>query len=336
MTGILIETIGPIGHLILSQPATLNSLTLEMITALQDGLNQHESDPSVQVIIIRSNSERAFCAGGNMKLIRELSMAGDFATIDEFFKHEYALNLAIAQCKKPYIAIIDGVAMGGGLGLSVHAKTCVVTERAVLAMPESRIGFFPDVGASYFLQRLANNAGLWLALTTAPVKGVQAMQVGLATHFVQRDALSRLFADLQAQLMQENQSPDECVTQCLAKASSTSDNQKNAQPDNQQFAAILDARAQWFKDADINLIRQRLQNASESEDAQHLLQLLNDASPHSVTTTLKLFTKTKGKSLSECQDSEYQLSVACCKHPDFIEGVRAVLVDKDRNPIWQY
>lgn len=335
MSSIIVETTGRIGHLILSAPTSLNSLTLEMIDALQAGLNQHERNTAVQVIVIRSSSERAFCAGGNMKQLRALSRAGNFLAINGFFAREYALNLSIAQCKKPYIAIIDGVAMGGGLGLSVHGKARIVTEKAVLAMPETHIGFFPDVGASYFLQHLSHNAGLWLALTAATVKGAQAVQTGLATHFVKQENLAKLIPTLNSLLKQGQQSADECLHRCLTELQST--------PEDQQFAALLNARSQWFNDANIDLIRQRLSEASEadsdtdheSSDATHLLSLLDSASPFSIKTTLELFAQTSNLSLSACLDHEYQLSATACKHPDFVEGIRAVLVDKDRNPSWQ-
>ena len=162
-----------IGYLTLDKPETLNALTESMIDELTEGLQRFESDDSVKAVVINSSSPRAFCAGGDMKRIRKLSLNNDKAAIDSFFEKEYALNLAIAECSKPFIAVIDGVAMGGGLGLSVHGSHRIVTERAVMAMPETRIGFFPDVGGSFFLPALVANAGRWLAMTAAPVRGYE-------------------------------------------------------------------------------------------------------------------------------------------------------------------
>jgi len=153
-----------IGYLTLDKPKTLNALTESMIDDLYTGLTLFESDDSVDAIVINSSSDRAFCAGGDMKRIRELAIAGDRPAIDAFFEKEYAFNLAISRCSKPYIALINGVAMGGGLGLSVHGSHRIVTEQTLMAMPETRIGFFPDVGGSYFLPRLPLNAGRMVTL----------------------------------------------------------------------------------------------------------------------------------------------------------------------------
>ena len=185
MSCVRVETNGAIGELILCNDRTLNALTHADINALHAGLAAHEANPLVRAVLIRSESDRAFCAGGDMKQIREHVLAEQFDAINAFFTDEYALNLAIAQCTKPYIALMHGIAMGGGLGISVHGSVRIVTESSILAMPESRIGFFPDVGASYFLPRLPRRAGWWLGLTAASVKAQEAVQVGLATHFVQ-------------------------------------------------------------------------------------------------------------------------------------------------------
>jgi enoyl-CoA hydratase len=203
MSGVSLELIGSVGYLTLTKSTTLNAITQEMLDELRNGLREHEQNATVHVIVLRSNSERAFCAGGDMKRIRQWVIEDDKESIKHFFTQEYALNLAIAECSKPYISLIDGVAMGGGLGLSVHGQFVVATENALMAMPESRIGFFPDVGASHFLQDLPYNCGNWLALTAAPVKGQHTVQAGLATHYIKRDQLSTLLKQLE-NLNQEN------------------------------------------------------------------------------------------------------------------------------------
>jgi len=268
MTTIIAERVGTVGYLTLNSPATLNALTLDMVQALRTGLSQHQDDSQVGVIVLRSAVEKAFCAGGHMKRIRELQLEGNTTAIEQFFTEEYALNIAIAQCAKPYVSLVDGVAMGGGLGLSVHGSHLVATEKAIMAMPESRIGFFPDVGASYFLHRLPKHSGTWLGLTAAPVRGAE--------------------------------------------------------------------RSAWFEGFDAKQIHQRLQNSAEDNtDAKHLLELLNAGSPHSVKTTLSLLKSSLNLPLADCLSLEKELAVKGCTHPDFIEGVRAVLVDKDKNPNWQ-
>lgn len=338
MTSVSIETVGSVGYLTLAKPATLNAITLEMINLLHQGLLDHEQNPSVLVIVLRSSSEKAFCAGGDMKRLRQFVLDQDQNSVKDFFTKEYALNLAIAECSKPYISLIDGVAMGGGLGLSVHGQFVVVTENSLMAMPESRIGFFPDVGASYFLQDLPFNSGLWLALTASPVKGQQAVQVGLATHFIKRDKLP----DLLTQLEGLNQKPAKNSEQgnvdnarfprhlaqnCLDRFSENS-------VDN-DFNELLQQRERWFSGNSIESINIRLHDASSSSnDAGKLLMLMDKGSPHSYAITLSLFEKNKGVTLRDCLAAELELSVQAAFHPDLIEGVRAVLVDKDHNAAW--
>ncbi len=349
-TGIRIEQTGAVGFLVLARPAVLNSLDGQMITALLEGLQQLEADARVKLIVIRSDSDRAFCAGGNMKRIRQLSLDKDYAHIDDFFTQEYALNLAIANCSKPYLALIDGVAMGGGLGLSVHGSYVIVTERALLAMPETRIGFFPDVGASHFLPPLPCNSGMWLALTAAPVKGIEAVHTKLATHYVPSDKLAGLVSALSAGLDYENkpgrslpgntsdqsmqQTDTQIIEQILNAASQT--------PNASEFLHTLQQRGEWFAGKDINLIRERLHKAAgKSADAAHMLHLLDGASPYSISLIIRLFEQTQNAhgdraSLAQCLQYERQLSAEAVRHPDFIEGVRAVLVDKDHQANWQH
>lgn len=328
------ERIGRIGYLTLSKPKTLNALTLSMIRLLEQGLLHHEQDAAVEAIVIRSNNERAFCAGGDMKHIRKLSINGAYEEIESFFTEEYALNLHIANCKKPYIALLDGVTMGGGIGLSVHGSHRIVTERALLAMPETRIGLFPDVGGSYFLPRLPNRAGWWLAMTAAPVRGVEAVLAGLATHYLSSNSLSAMVEEL------ENH-PKLSVTSIFDLHATTVDaHEPNpAETDSCLFSETLAQRAKWFESDDVASIRQSLTNTIDADhnsrkDAQHLRDLLDSASPWSLSMIQSLFTKAAGQTLETCLTNERAAAITAAKHPDFIEGVRAVLVDKDRNPSW--
>ena len=327
---ISVERLGPIGFLVLSQPATLNALTLYMVDALHAGLQDLEADSDIALIVIRSSSDRAFCAGGDMKRIRQYCIDENFDAVEHYFTHEYALNLAIANCSKPYLALIDGIAMGGGLGVSIHGRFRVVTEKAVLAMPETRIGFFPDVGASYFLPRLPSRCGYWLGLTSASVKGSQAVAVGLATHHVASEDADALLLTLQTALQEESarSNTEAVVERCLRQYAGASQNESD---DN--FRKVIDTRAQWFADDDLDAIRQRLQTAA-TDDAIQLLTLLDSASPHSLQITCDLFRQAHGQDLATCLKLEYAAAQSACRHPDLVEGVRAVLIDKDRNPSW--
>lgn len=327
MSGVTIERSGHVGYLTLAQPASLNALTMDMIDALHVGLKQHEKDAAVKLIILRSASDRAFCAGGDMKKIRQLALDNKTETINEFFTREYALNLAIAECSKPYISLIDGVAMGGGLGLSVHGTFRVVTDRAIMAMPESRIGFFPDVGGSYFLQHLPFSCGAWLALTAMAVRAQQCVITGLATHYVKHDKLPDLVEKLESLELPDDANAENHVRQLLDNAAT--------KVSDEQFEDQLKKRAEWFDGDDVNVIRSRLTNATDNEDAQTLLTKLDSGSPHSYAITLELFKATQGMNLQQCLAAELELSKDACVHPDLAEGVRAVLVDKDHKPEWR-
>ena len=330
MTTIIAERVGTVGYLTLNSPATLNALTLDMVQALRTGLSQHQDDSQVGVIVLRSAVEKAFCAGGHMKRIRELQLEGNTTAIEQFFTEEYALNIAIAQCAKPYVSLVDGVAMGGGLGLSVHGSHLVATEKAMMAMPESRIGFSPDVGASYFLHRLPKHSGTWLGLTAAPVRGAQTVICGLATHFAQRENLPALMQCLE-EIDLTTLSSDNAKDRISRELDAFCDSAEDPEFDNQ-----MNERSAWFEGFDAKQIHQRLQNSAEDNtDAKHLLELLNAGSPHSVKTTLSLLKSSLNLPLADCLSLEKELAVKGCTHPDFIEGVRAVLVDKDKNPNWQ-
>lgn len=331
MTGIVVERCGHVGYLTLAQPASLNALTMEMVDALHEGLKQHEADSSVYAVVLRSASDRAFCAGGDMKKVRQLAIDGDFNTIEAFFTKEYALNLAIAECTKPYISLIDGVAMGGGLGLSVHGSFRVVTEKAIMAMPESRIGFFPDVGGSYFLQRLQYDCGIWLALTAMAVRGQQCVMTGLATHFIEHEQLSALVAEL------ESLNTGALETD-LASAKDHISRLLNTHCNNsvdEEFEAQLQTRATWFESRDIDTIKATLAAVKGNQDAGELLAKLESGSPHSYAITLALFEQTQHLDLQRCLETELKLAVEASAHPDLVEGVRAVLVDKDHKAQWR-
>ena len=307
------ERVGRAGLITLDRPAALNALTLPMIRRVRAALDAHLADPAVRVIVIRSTSPKAFCAGGDMRRIRELSLAGEFGEIAAFFTDEYALNLAISECAKPYVALIDGIAMGGGLGLSVHGRHRVVTEHAMLAMPETAIGFIPDVGASYFLSRIDPAVGMWLALTGARVGAAEAVAAGLATQLTPRDRLP----DLLAELGDASTGDVEAVLQRFAEPI-----------DTPTLQATLSQRAASF-DAE------RLADVLASWRAAAGDAALAAFSPAALARSFDLLRDARGKSLRECLAIEFELSMEFARHPDFIEGARAMLVDKDRKPRWQ-
>lgn len=291
----------------LRRSKALNALTLPMIRALRAALDQaHEA--SIDRVIIRGDA-RAFCAGGDMRVVRDAVLAGDPDSVArDFFLEEYRLNHAIASFPKAWIALVDGIAMGGGLGISVHGSHRIVTEKTVLAMPEMAIGMIPDVGATCFLSRLPGEIGTWLALTGARLRGDDAVALGLATHLVKSERMDELASAL----------ADQPIETTLAHYS---------EPVHPQIdRATID---RLFAGDDVDEIVARV-TADDSELARAARESFASASPTSLAITLRLL-RARATSLSECLASEYRAVRAVTTSHDFIEGVRAVLVDKTRD-----
>ncbi|KAM6268457.1 3-hydroxyisobutyryl-CoA hydrolase, mitochondrial isoform 5-T5 [Porphyrio hochstetteri] len=192
---VLLEKRGGAGIITLNRPKALNALNISMIQQIYPQIKTWEQDPETFLIIIKGTGGKAFCAGGDIRAITEAGKAGDRLAQD-FFREEYMLNNAIGTCKKPYVALIDGITMGGGVGLSVHGHFRVATEKTLFAMPETAIGLFPDVGGGYFLPRLSGKVGYYLALTGFRLKGRDVLKAGIATHFVDSEQLPTLEKDL--------------------------------------------------------------------------------------------------------------------------------------------
>ncbi|GAB05356.1 hypothetical protein GOAMR_34_00220 [Gordonia amarae NBRC 15530] len=301
-----------VGEIILDRPKALNALDQSMIDEMHQTLLTWGDDDSIETVLVTSAHERAFCAGGDIRAIRQHALDGDAEAIETYFTAEYRLDQLVAEYPKPYVALIDGAAMGGGLGISVHGEIRVVTENALIAMPETAIGFFPDIGATYFLPRLPEGVGLWLGLTGARLRGADAVAVGLATHHVKAADLPALAGDIRAGVS-------------LGEA---------LRPRSAPVETDLPLRriAEYFSDSDINALVGGLQGAVGDDWAQDMVGLLGNASPTSLWVTAALLEAGRTSSLAECLDRELRVGARVCATPDFAEGVRAVLVDKDRNP----
>ncbi|MCD0485486.1 enoyl-CoA hydratase/isomerase family protein [Streptacidiphilus sp. ASG 303] len=312
------DTAGGVGRLVLDRPSALNALDLPMVRALSSALLRWRDDPAVGAVVVASSSPRAFCAGGDIRAVREAVLAGDREAVRAFFTEEYRLNRLIAEYPKPYVALIDGFAMGGGLGISVHGSARVVTERASLAMPETHIGFFPDVGASHFLPRLPGGTGMYLGLTGARIGAGAAVACGLATHFVPSAGLPALERDL-------------------------------ARADAREFPRVLDSHARPAPASELADHRERVDHcfgapaleevvarleADGGAWARGALADLRRASPTSLAATFALLRRGARSPLAACLERELRLGEVLTAGPDFAEGVRAVLVDKDGAPAW--
>jgi enoyl-CoA hydratase len=310
---ILAEQDGRIGRIRLNRPKALNALNLEMIEGLHTALDAWREAPEVHAVVVEANGGRAFCAGGDIRAIRQHALDGEHEAVARFFSREYALNLAIATYPKPYVALVDGICMGGGIGISVHGTTRVATERAVFAMPETAIGFFPDIGASFFLPRLPGRIGLYLGLTGARMEGPAAIQAGLATHFVAAEALPALSAAL--------------ARDGLAALAGFSAPVVGSLPER---AAIDRCFA-----ADSVAGIMALLAAEGTEWATQCIATLRGMSPSGLLWTFALIRAGAARTLPQCLAAELALSRHVTAHPDFAEGVRAMVVDKDRSPRWQ-
>ncbi|WP_198372412.1 enoyl-CoA hydratase/isomerase family protein [Roseomonas rosulenta] len=307
---------GQAGTLLMNRPKALNALDLPMIRAFAAAIATWRDDPAVRLVVLEGAGGRAFCAGGDVRAVRAAAISRDRAAVEAFFSEEYAVNTGIATFPKPWVSLIDGVCMGGGIGVAVHNGPRVVTEHALVAMPETAIALFPDVGTSYVLPRLPGAIGTWLALTGARLTGADSVHAGLATHFVPREHLPAL----RAALVQDS-------TEAVARFAVT--------PPEASFAAHRPAIDRCFGQSSIAAILAAL-DAEGTEWAAAQASILRRMSPTSLCVSLELLRRGAGQDLAACLATELALTrVVVNDHPDFAEGVRSVLVDKDGAPKWQ-
>ena len=305
-----------VGELVLNRPEALNAVDGAMFAQIETTLLAWRDDPAVRLVLVRGNG-KAFSAGGDIRAVREALMRGDLAHNEALYRAEYAVNAIIDEYPKPYVALVDGYAMGGGLGLAMHAAYRVVTERAIVAMPETLIGFFPDVGASYVFPRLPGALGNYLGLTGEYLDDAGAMAARLATHAMPHDRLDAFADDLRAR-------PDE-LEALLARY---------AEPPRP--SAITEHRPAIDRCFDAHTVAEILERlrADESPWALDTIARLEQRSPTALAVTLALFRIGATMSLRECLGTELRLGRTMLQFPDFAEGVRAAVVDKDRLPRW--
>jgi enoyl-CoA hydratase/carnithine racemase len=305
---------GRIGRLVLDRPKALNALDLGMIRTLRAALADWHDVAPVQAVVIDSASDRAFCAGGDIRAIRSHALAGETDAVELFFAEEYALNAAIAEFPKPYVALIDGICMGGGIGVSVHGDVRVTTEHGVFAMPETAIGMFPDIGATFVLPRLPGELGMYLGLTGQRMAGADAVHAGLATHFVPRARLPALREALE----RDGAAAVAPLAETLPPFS---------------LAPHRAAIDRCFAAASVAEIMARLA-AEDSDWARSTIATLHTMSPSALCWSFAAIRRGAGLDLRVALDAELRLTRQVTRHPDFAEGVRAMVVDKDRTPRW--
>ena len=305
---------GRIGRITLNRPKALNALTPGMLRALSAALTEWQDDDSIEAVVVDGAGERGLCAGGDIRLIASMS-APDAA---RFWREEYATDLQTNRFAKPYIAIMDGITMGGGVGISAHGSVRIVTERSRVAMPEVRIGLAPDVGGSLLLARAPGELGLHLGLTAGIMTGADAILCGFADHYVDSAKLDAL----RAALVSSAQDP-EAVVQDFAE-----------QPPD---APLTEHRA-WIDDCysaeSVAGILDRLASSGSGAAASVRSEILA-MSPTSVAVTLAAIrgARTLG-SLDRVLEQDLRVSTALFTRPDLAEGIRAQVIDKDRTPRW--
>jgi len=325
---VLFERIGGAGIITLNRPRTLNALNLSMIKKIYPQIEEWEKDPKTTMIIMKANGGKAFCAGGDVKSITDAAKDGNFSAGETFFREEYKLNYRIATCDVPYIALIDGITMGGGVGLSVHGENRICTERTLFAMPETAIGLFPDVGGSHFLPRLSLHLGMYLALTGFRLKGRDVYKAGVATRMVDSKTLPQVEKDLVAMDNPTHQD----ITDLLRRY------HVDCQTGRDRDYLILRDREEDIKRCFIaDSVEQIFQNLEDdgSEWALQQLATLKKMSPTSLKVTHRQLTLGASLNLDECLEMELRIGSHMLRGNDFGEGVRAQIVDKDRNPQWK-
>lgn len=331
---ILFDVKGGVATATLNRPQALNAFTLGMYRTFDPRLRVWTEDPAVHAVVVRGAGDRAFCAGGDVRAVYEAGcgISGDRDLTATFFREEYELIRRIHRFPKPYIALIDGITMGGGAGVSVNGAYRVATERTLLAMPETGIGLFPDVGATRFLNRCPGHLGRYLGLTGARIGAADALYCGFATHFVPRDRLPALALALESAAWRAGDEADQVETVLAESAHETGPAPLRArqEPIDRCFApdtveAILDTLA-----AEAAVV-----GGPHAEWAAQTRTTLLAKSPTSLKITLRQLIVGRDFDLDAALILEYRLTQHVMEGHDFYEGARAVVVDKDQLPHWQ-
>ncbi len=319
---LIVRREGSAGIIRLNRPKALNAMTLEMSIGIDAALDQFEDDPAIAVVVLEGAGERGLCAGGDIRGLYESSRAGgDLGKM--FWRQEYIMNARIAKYPKPYVAFMDGLVMGGGVGLSAHSAHRIVTERTKLAMPEVGLGFFPDVGGTWLLSRSPGEIGCYFGLTGQTMNGPDAIYAGFADAVVPSSQLPAL-RDILTKIRSGTASAE---VETLIKGFSTGET-------SGPVAAMQARIDSWFVGDRMEDIFAALRRDG-SELALATLKTLNEKSPRGMVVTLKLLRLARSSSsLEQCLVREYRAALEVFRSDDFREGVRAAVIDKDRNPCW--
>jgi enoyl-CoA hydratase len=322
---IVLEHAGGLGIITLNRPEVLNTLSLPMYRRFDPALIAWARDRGVRAVLVRGAGDRAFCAGGDVVAIYQArSQSGDGDYKADFFREEYDLIRRVHRFPKPYLALMTGITMGGGVGVSVNGRYRVATERTLIAMPEVHIGLFPDVGASRFLNLCPGRIGLYLALTGTRIGAADALYCGFATHFIAQERVAAFTAELAGLPWREGEE-DAQVAALLERFTMEAGATK--------LLPLKDAIDRCFSGPSVRAILAALER-EEGAWAQEARDAMARASPISLEITFEQLQRGRGMDVEAALSLEYRMTQHCMAGHDFYEGIRAMLVDKDRKPRW--
>lgn len=325
---VMTEVKNGIGWIKINRPKVLNSINLEVVALMTEALEKWKNDSNIMFVCIYGEGEKGLCAGGDMRKFYDLKDEDVVSYAEDFFATEYHLDALIHHYAKPIVVYMNGIVMGGGVGLSVGASHRIVTEKTKWAMPEMNIGFFPDVGASFFLNQLPGYVGRYLALTARVIKANDTIYIGAADYYIK----SSEWENIQDKLLEKNwsaesihQELDGLIKSCCTSLSDVS-----------QLEHTLEDINRHFQYETVEGIVESLQSEvlKGNEWAAQEVNTILSKSPTSLKVTLQQLINGQGRSLSECLDMEKNMAIHFMNSADFYEGVRAVLVDKDGSPKW--
>lgn len=312
---LIAEVSGGIGIATLNRPNVLNVIDLGLIDALYRQLKMWEGNPDIRAVVVRGAGSRAFCAGGDVRAVFE--KRGDDAFMDAVYRREYILDDYINCYPKPYVALMSGVVMGGGCGISVHGRYRVVTDTTLLAMPECKIGLFPDIAGSHFLARCPDEYGLYMGLAGLRVNGADAIRLGLADHYVPAARLPDLVEAL-------SRAPS--VEQAIASV--TTDLPPAA------LSAPASVVRRIFEEVSVGAIVRALK-AEPADWAQAALHAIEASCPFSLELTFRAIREAATKSVRDCLITDFRIAQRIMRKGNYFEGVRALIIDKDNQPRWE-
>ena len=313
---VFFEKNGSLGLITLNRPEALNALTLNMVRLIHPKLKIWEEDNEIKTVAVTAVGDKAFCAGGDIRALYDWGKSNDKKATG-FYYEEYQLNQLIKSYTKPYISFVNGIVMGGGVGISVHGSYRVAGENYSFAMPETGIGLFPDVGGSFFLSRLKNNVGMYLALTGSRIKSSDAIELGIAEYFIQSENFDEIFKQLS-----EGITPDEVLSSF------------NSDKINSDLKNDFEKINELFSGNSLEDIFGRMEN-DNSEFSQKNLSLLRSKSPTSLKITFRQIRNGSDLNFEDCMKMEFRMVSKVMDDHDFYEGVRALIIDKDNTPVWK-